>query len=127
MIAGAEILLGITYPQAYRNLILEFGGAYGDAEFSLDQPSPGFDYCSISIIHSLNPCSQSSIYALMATWPEHELDAAIIPFGEDGGGNYICFDYRNRSENPAIVFYFHELSGTDSLMKVCESLESSGN
>lgn len=31
----------------------------------------------------------------------------IIPFGEDGFGNYICFQYQN-SENPNIIFYNHE-------------------
>lgn len=30
-----------------------------------------------------------------------------IPFGEDGFGNYICFEYQN-SERPNVVFFNHE-------------------
>lgn len=121
MIAGAETLLGIAYPQAYREMVSQFGGAHGDAEFRMDRPYPGFDYCGIGLIHSLNPCSPSSVFSLMSSWPEHELDSLVIPFAEDGGGNYVCFDYRAESGEPAIVFYFHELSGDDGIMKICDS------
>ena len=33
----------------------------------------------------------------------------IIPFGEDGFGNYICFQYENlNQDNPNVVFFNHE-------------------
>jgi hypothetical protein len=31
----------------------------------------------------------------------------IIPFGEDGFGNYICFQFKS-PENPNVVFFNHE-------------------
>jgi len=120
VIDGAETLLGVRFPDAYRAMIREYSGAFGDVEFRVDRPSPGFDYCSVGLLHSLNPCSRNSIYSVMASWPEHDLSDRIIPFGDDGGGNYVCFDYR-QSDVPKIVFYFHELSGEDGIMKVCDT------
>ena len=41
-VSGAETLLGITFTDGYRRLVREFGGAYGDVEFDIEFPSPGF-------------------------------------------------------------------------------------
>ncbi|MBM7647504.1 hypothetical protein JOC78_000425 [Bacillus ectoiniformans] len=32
----------------------------------------------------------------------------IIPFGVDPAGNLICFDYKGNTEEPTIVFWYHE-------------------
>lgn len=36
----------------------------------------------------------------------------LIPFGENGGGDYICFDYRKdpNSDNPPVVFWYHDVA-----------------
>lgn len=121
-LCGAETLLGITFPDAYRTLVREFGGAYGDVDFDVEFPSPGFETCSMGLLLSLDPCSRDSIWSRMIVWEEYELSPKVIPFGEDGGGNYICFDYREANE-PKIVFYFHELAGDDGIMVACSSFE----
>jgi len=121
-IDSAEKLFGVRYPDAYRTIIREYSGAFGDVDFRVDRPSSGFDYCSIGLIHSLKPWNRNSVYSLLASWPEHDLSDRIVPFAEDGGGNYLCFDYR-QSDVPQIVFYFHELSGEDGIMKVCDTFE----
>ena len=122
LIEGAEILFGIKYPVRYREIIRGYSGSWGDVWFRVDRSSPGFDYCSLGLIHSLNPCHRNNTYSVMAAWTEHGLSPHIIPFGEDGGGNYVCFDYR-RSNIPEVVFYFHELPGDDGVMKVCDTFE----
>ena len=34
----------------------------------------------------------------------------LIPFGDDGGGNYMCFDYREHKENnPPIIYWNHSV------------------
>lgn len=121
-VSGAEVLLGITFPDAYKKLVTEYGGAYGDAEFDVEQPSPGFETCGIGLLLSLDPCSAVSIWSRMLTWGEQALDPIVIPFGQDGGGNYICFDFRE-GEDPKIVFCFHELQGNEGIMAVCSSFD----
>ena len=32
----------------------------------------------------------------------------VYPFGKDSFGNHLCFDYRNNSQLPTIVFWEHE-------------------
>lgn len=66
LIEGAETLFGVKYPSGYRTMIREFSGAHGAVDFRVDRPSPGFDYCSVGLIHSLNPCNSDSVYSLMA-------------------------------------------------------------
>ncbi|WP_152847294.1 SMI1/KNR4 family protein [Bacillus paralicheniformis] len=47
----------------------------------------------------------------------------VIPFANDPGGNFYCFDYRNSSE-PKIVFWDHEEAYTNpekALIYVCEN------
>lgn len=117
-IAGAEQLLGVRFPAEYREVAKNFGGSYGDAEFLVDRPAGGFDRCSVGLVFSLLPQSRNSVYCVMAGWAEHELSARIIPIAEDGGGNYLCLDYRNGDE-PEVVFFFHELLGEEGLMTVC--------
>lgn len=34
-------------------------------------------------------------------------DPKIIPFGDTGGGDFICFDYR-QSDNPSIILWCHD-------------------
>jgi hypothetical protein len=120
VIDGAQMILGVNFPDAYRKMIREFSGAHGDVECRVDRPSPGFDTIGIGLLHSLHSWNPESLYDVLTSWPEHELDRRIVPFGEDGGGNYICFDFR-ASDAPSVVFYFHELPGVDGIMKVCDS------
>ncbi len=117
-IDGAERLLGVKFPVEYRQVVQNFGGSSGDVEFLVDRPSDGFDRCGIGLVLSLLPHSRNSVYRVMAAWEEHELPAQLIPVAEDGGGNYLCLDYRN-GEEPEVVFYFHELTGDDGIIFVC--------
>lgn len=36
------------------------------------------------------------------------LPKEILPIADDPAGNLICFDYKNHSENPIVVFWEHE-------------------
>ncbi|CAM1346907.1 SMI1/KNR4 family protein [Tenacibaculum insulae] len=46
-----------------------------------------------------------AVYKRLKTYSVNKM----IPFGEDGFGNYICFNYVNE-ENPNVVFYDHEIN-----------------
>lgn len=45
----------------------------------------------------------------------HYFSKWLIPFGETGGGDFICFDYRNdnKTDNPPIVFWCHDADSED--------------
>lgn len=48
----------------------------------------------------------------------------IVPFGKESCGNLICFDYRNSTENPSVVFWDHErafLNPAEGLTFICNT------
>ncbi len=47
----------------------------------------------------------------------------LIPFSQDGGGNYLCFDYRNCTENPPIVFWHHAIEENEGIFHLADSFE----
>ena len=121
-IDGAEQLLAVEFPASYRALVKNYGGGSGEVDFLVDRPSGGFDRCSIGLLLSLLPQSRNSVYQIMSTWEEHGLSARLIPIAEDGGGNYLCLDYRHGNE-ASVVFYFHELLGDEGIIEVCPTFD----
>jgi hypothetical protein len=121
-ISGAERLLCVKFPSGYRAVAKRYGGSYGDVDFLVNRPSAGCDRCGFGLILSLLPESPDSVYSVMACWREHELSLKLVPIAEDGGGNYLCLDYRKREE-PEIAFYYHELPGADGIIYVCQTFD----
>ena len=118
-IEGAEAFLGVRFPASYHQVLLEFNGAYGGATFSMLGKEHGG---GIGVWLSLLPWDSESIWATLSTWPEHKLPTEVVPFGEDGGGNYVCFDYRH-SDVPSVVVWYHELVGEDGIFPVADTFD----
>ena len=116
-IRGAEKLIGVSFPEEYKEVIREFNGSYGDAEFPMPDSEHGG---SIGVWLSLSPWDRETIWSSLSAWKEHELSEKIIPFGEDGGGNWVCFDYRENEKEPNIVYWFHEIGGDEGCIFVCD-------
>ncbi len=118
-IDGTELLLGVRYPASYRKVLASHHNAYGDADF----PVPGTTHgANIGHWLSLAPWDTSSIWSCLSTWQEHKLPRLVVPFGGDGGGNLICFDYRI-SKEPSIAFWYHELRGEDGLATIAPTFD----
>jgi len=77
---------------------------------------------SIGVWLSLIPWDAESLWSTLATWPEHGLPRELIPIGEDGGGNYVCLDYR-QSDVPAVVVWYHELEGEEGIFPVVSTFD----
>ncbi len=118
-IEGAEALLVVRFPDSYRALLLEFNGAYGDAEFPLLDKERGG---GIGVWLSLLPWDMESVWSTLSAWGEHGLPHQLIPFGEDGGGDDVCFDYRH-SDVPSVVFWHHELGAEEGIFPVAATFE----
>ena len=55
--------------------------------------------------------------------PPEFFPKGLIPFSQDGGGNYLCFDYRNYKENPPIVFWHHAIEENEGIFYLANSFE----
>lgn len=49
----------------------------------------------------------------------------LIPFGDNGGGDDICFDYRKdkTSDNPPIVMWFHDMGFDHRIAFIAKNFE----
>ena len=59
-------------------------------------------------------------------WPiEYRFEDGLIPFGENGGGDYICFDYRHdkTTDNPPIVIWNHDMGLKHRVVFVANNFE----
>ena len=55
--------------------------------------------------------------------PPEFFPKGLIPFAPDGGGNYLCFDYRNCRENPPIVYWDHGIEENEGIFFLADSFE----
>jgi hypothetical protein len=71
----------------------------------------------------ISPDEQQRAYSLVDTYElvKSHVPDGIYPFAITGTGDYICFDYRESSHAPKIVFYFSEESGEAALHQVAAS------
>lgn len=42
------------------------------------------------------------------SWIQDKLPANVIPFTVGAGGDYLCYDFRTKKNNPEIIFWDHE-------------------
>lgn len=101
----AEQALGVAFPSTYRDCVREcHGGTPSPNRFSFRDPDIGTMESSLAVLLSLDPDD-----------PENLLDAhgrlapilpqGAVPFADDGGGDFMCFDFSNPGE--ASVGYWH--------------------
>jgi hypothetical protein len=55
--------------------------------------------------------------------PPEFFPEGLIIFGENGGGDCICFDYRNCRENPPIVLWLHEEEENEGIVFLSNSFD----
>ncbi len=52
---------------------------------------------------------------------EEKLQQGILPFGDSGNGDYVCFDYRHNphTDEPKIVVMLHDAYDANNKMLIC--------
>ena len=118
MIEEVERHFGIKFPKDFIECVLENDGGYPSHNvFFLNGREE-----SINNLLSI----ENNKYKGMVNTAQSVLDRLnenIVPFGEDAGGNLICFDYRYGT-SPSIVFWDHEkafMEADDAVIKIAET------
>lgn len=102
----------IQFPSIYSNFITQHNGARlnVDSFDFYDEDIEDENSASIAFIQ-VQKISKfiKGLLAESINDPDY-FPKKLIPFGDDGGGNYMCFDYRNHSgDNPPVVFWNHDV------------------
>ena len=107
-IAAVERSLGVRYPEDFRALAPAIHGASPSPdEFALVYPrnrrrSGGF----ISVVLSFDPGTGYDFVLKLVEAQRRDgvLPAGVVPFGKDGGGDMVAFDFRRDPVNPPVVY-----------------------
>ena len=124
-IKAFEAKCGYKFPKSYIDLVLKFNGAevynYMTSFFIYNENGEKvndvFGVGAFLAFGEQNVSDETSLIDWF--WENRNCDENypfpnhLVPFAYDGGGNYLCFDYRHnqRTNNPRVVFWFHEEAG----------------
>ncbi len=118
-----EAKLKHRFPQDFRAVILEcHGGHPKPACFSYYDPDIGSVETSVAELLSFDLKCRNNIVRTcraLSDW----LPSGVIPFVSEGGGDFVCFDYRGHEEGmaPVVVYWSHEREPETSIIFLCST------
>jgi hypothetical protein len=148
-IAEVERAFGVRFPETYLSLIRLCDGAEPqDCCFNVKHPGGNRQWkYGFGRLLSFRAAMPRDIRQRMLTEPEawrevtdnpwssieeyaEELppgmEFGLVPFSENGLGDFLCFDYRkNRIDaDPPVVIWFHEFTDGDPVVRLAESFDA---
>jgi hypothetical protein len=113
-VKGLGKCMGVKLPEKYVRFITKHNGARLNARI--------FDYIDSAINRpSSNSIAFSNVLKITddifslkkQNEPDesyHYFEDKLVPFGDNGGGDFICFDYRKHDgDNPPIIIWAHDV------------------
>ncbi len=122
--AECEHLLGVTFPREFRDVMQRCPGGHPveRSDFNLLHPGMGRVESCLGALLSLDPTDESGIVHTTRDLRQvHGLPAGVIPFAHDGGGDYMCLDFRATLDHPAVVYWAHEATPEMALAPLARS------
>lgn len=110
VVATLERKLGVIFPSKFKEIITFHNGGtpqkdsfYYYDEFLLRKVGSGVGGF-IPLVHDEYESIESLVFSPPEFFPE-----GLVAFAETGGGDFICFDYRQGKDNPdpPIVYWSH--------------------
>jgi hypothetical protein len=125
IVRHAQERLGIEFPSEYVEIVLRCdGGTPRPNKFVYNDPDIGPVISGLAALLSLDEARVDNIFETLTNLSD-ELPRRVIPFGEDGGGDYTCFDFRTAEGlNPSIVYWSHEREAETALIRLSDSFSS---
>lgn len=99
-----EQYFNIKFPNDFIECVQKYDGGYPTPDnFNI----PNQDENSLNNLLTLD---SNKKYSILETYynTKDRLPDKIYPFAKDPFGNLLCFDYRDTSDSPSIVFWDHE-------------------
>ena len=121
----------IKLPNTYIEFILAHNGAtlvndifdYDDPNYKDERNADALAFMKVeNIQHNIETVKSGE----EPDWPiEYRFEEGLIPFGDNGGGDMICFDYRNdkTTDNPPIVIWNHDMGLKHRVVFIANNFE----
>ena len=119
---GAELLFGVTFPADYRECVrVNHGGHPEPRDFTVRGVTGTWGSC-LAVLLSLDWRRPENVWSVLAGLAvDGQLPDGLFPFAEDGGGDLLCLDFRGGPTAPAVVYWSHEVGGTEGVVPVAGS------
>ena len=126
-----ETIKNIVLPTLYKDFISIHNEAslhrdvfdYNDPNRGGSQNSDGISFENVEEILENIDLLQ---YGEESDWDiKYRFEDGLIPFGENGGGDMICFDYRKNkdTDNPPIVIWNHDMGLENRVVFIADNFE----
>ena len=130
-IVNVENCFHVKLPDAYIKFILAHNGAslvndvfdYDDPNYKDGRNADALAFMKVEAIQLRIDTVKSGEEP---DWPiEYRFEDGLIPFGDNGGGDMICFDYRHdkTTNNPPIVIWNHDMGFDHRVVFVANNFE----
>jgi cell wall assembly regulator SMI1 len=124
--------LNISLPSSYVDFVTKHNGASLNAsDFDYTDPNRGGEKNSDGIafvrfeeiMHNIELQKRANKQAEGRI--EYMFEDGLVPFGDNGGGDDICFDYRNdrATNNPPIVIWNHDMGLEHRVVFIANNFE----
>jgi cell wall assembly regulator SMI1 len=116
-VGTVEQALGVTFPEDYRACVKKcHGGRPRDNNFSFLDPALGRMESALAVLLSFSDDDVENIvetHRRLLPFLPH----GVIPIADDGGGDFVCFQYAGQAQ-PSVVYWHH---GEPSVVPLSES------
>jgi hypothetical protein len=128
VISAFEKEHGIILPQEYIKLVRFRDGGLLKKDLFFYQDSREMRNCVADFLcWQKETLGENECVPYEVNNPPEFFPKRLIPFAPDGGGNYVCFDYRDCKENPPIVFWHHEIEENEGIFPLANSFDEFTN
>src|SRR5579871_1529605 len=113
-IRAVEARLGVRFPSDYVECVRRCDGGWPKPHhFDYPDPALGPVETSIGRFLSLDSTRKGNLLDVVE-WLSDQLPAQVVPFADEPGGDFLCFDYRGGGA-PAVVYWMHEREGEEAV------------
>jgi len=118
-----EQRLGVRLPADYIECVRQCDGGWPHLHhFSYPDPDLGAVETSIGRFLSLSASHEGNLLEVL-DWLSDQLPSGIVPFADEPGGDFICFDYRSGA-TPSVVYWMHERSGDEAVVTLAPTFSA---
>jgi hypothetical protein len=121
VLRGAELLFGFNFPADYRECVRVNHGAHPEpGGFTVPGPRPWGSV--LGVLLTLDWRRRENVWALLASLAvDAQLPDGLFPIAEDGGGDFLCLDFRADPDHPAVAYWSHEVGGDEGVVPIAGS------
>lgn len=120
-----EQQLGVHLPPDFLECAKRYHGTGPEVEcaFTYQDPDRGSVESCLGALLSFDLEEEYNILTIRSLLAD-QIPPGVIPFGEDGGGDFICFDFRASAAQPPVVYFAHEKPSGQRLIPLAADFAS---